>query len=163
MNKYTILIPSYNDWDCLNLLIPRIDKVAYDIVGEVSILIVNDASTIKNNLSINKLNNVKKIEIKNLLKNVKAQKAVATAIEHLRNIKFDGSIILMDADGQDDPKDISILINKSINEPEKTISVCRLKRQEGLIFKFFYHFYLLITFIFTFKYMHLMSIVLNHQ
>ena len=47
MNKYTILIPSYNDWDCLNLLIPRIDKVAYDIVGEVSILIVNDASTIR--------------------------------------------------------------------------------------------------------------------
>ena len=26
MNKYAIVIPSFNDWDCLNLLIPKIDE-----------------------------------------------------------------------------------------------------------------------------------------
>ena len=26
MKKFVILIPSYNDWDCLDLLIPSIDQ-----------------------------------------------------------------------------------------------------------------------------------------
>ena len=49
MIKYVILIPSFNDWDCLNLLIPKIDKVLHSLKEEVSILIVNDGSTEKEN------------------------------------------------------------------------------------------------------------------
>ena len=70
MHKYTILIPSYNDWECLNLLIPSINETLESLNEDVSILIINDASTIKNNLSFKNLNNLKKIEIINLKKNV---------------------------------------------------------------------------------------------
>ena len=73
MHKYTILIPSYNDWECLNLLIPSINETLESFNEDVSILIINDASTIKNNLSLKNLNNLKKIEIINLKKNVRAQ------------------------------------------------------------------------------------------
>ena len=27
MKNFVILIPSYNDWDCLNVLIPKIDNI----------------------------------------------------------------------------------------------------------------------------------------
>ena len=62
MNKYTILIPCYNDWECLNLLIPNINEISKNIDEEVSILIINDASTIANNLSFNHMTYLKKIE-----------------------------------------------------------------------------------------------------
>ena len=153
MNNYTILIPCYNDWDCLELLIPTIDKTLINLKENVNVLIVNDASTIKNTLSFNNLEKLNKIEVINLRKNVKAQKAVAIGLDYLRKIEFKGSIILMDADGQDDPKNILEIIKESLKNPEVTISISRLKREEDFVFKIFYQLYLFLTFIFTFKYM----------
>ena len=77
MLKYVILIPSFNDWDCLNLLIPKIDQTLKYSNEEIDVLIVNDGSTKKNNLVFNKLSYLKKIEVLNLRKNVKAQMAIA--------------------------------------------------------------------------------------
>ena len=68
MKKFVILIPSYNDWDCLDLLIPSIDQSLQNIKNEISILVVNDGSTIKHNLSFNKLKKIKHIRILNLKK-----------------------------------------------------------------------------------------------
>ena len=51
MPKYVILIPSFNDWECLNILIPKINLALTKTNEEVNILIVNDGSTKKNNLS----------------------------------------------------------------------------------------------------------------
>ena len=45
MIKYVILIPSFNDWECLNLLIPKINQILKNTNEEVDILIVNDGST----------------------------------------------------------------------------------------------------------------------
>ena len=70
MLKYVILIPSFNDWECLNLLIPKIDQALINTSEEVNILIVNDGSTVKNNLSFKKISNLNKIEVLNLKKNV---------------------------------------------------------------------------------------------
>ena len=47
MIKYVILIPSFNDWECLNLLIPKIDQALKDTNEHVDVLIVNDGSTKK--------------------------------------------------------------------------------------------------------------------
>ena len=88
MHKYTILIPSFNDWECLDLLIPNINKTLKNLNEDVSILIINDASTIKNNLSFKNLDNLRKIEIINLKKNVKAQKAVASGLYYLKQNNF---------------------------------------------------------------------------
>ena len=64
--KYVILIPTYNDWDCLNLLIPKIDQVISKTEYEVSILLVNDGSTKKNNLFFKNNLSIKRVEILNL-------------------------------------------------------------------------------------------------
>ena len=71
MIKYVILIPSFNDWECLNLLIPKINQILKNTNEEVDILIVNDASTKKNNLSFKKMSSLKKVEVLNLRNNVK--------------------------------------------------------------------------------------------
>ena len=151
MKKITVLIPCYNDWDCLDLLLPSIDKHVEKIDIDFEILIVNDCSSIKNNLTLKNIKNIKSINILNLKKNVKAQIAIATGLEYLKNNNFDGGIIVMDADGQDDPENIiEIAKNVKIN-PLQTITINRLSRSETPDFIFFYYIYLFLTSIFILK------------
>ena len=153
MSKYVILIPCFNDWECLNILIPKINLALTKINEEVNILIVNDGSTKKNNLSFSKMSSLKKIEVLNLKNNVKAQIAIATGLNFLRKEKFQGGIIVMDADGQDDPEYLVDIIKESKKNPERTITINRTKRDDELPFKILYQMYLFLSFLLTFKYL----------
>lgn len=151
MKNFVILIPSYNDWDCLNVLIPKIDNILKNKDKSFSIIIINDASTIKNNLTFKSKLCFKKIEILNLIKNVKAQKAITTALYYLKKKNYNGGIVLMDADGQDDPEVLPEIIEHADKNSEKVLTVNRTKRNEGLLFKIFYELHLFITYLFTLK------------
>ena len=153
MIKYVILIPSFNDWECLNLLIPKIDQALKNTNENVDVLIVNDGSAKKNNLVFKKIPHLKKIEVLNLRKNVKAQIAIATGLNFLKKEKFQGGIIVMDADGQDDPEYLIDIFKESKKNPEKTITINRTKRDDELPFKILYQMYLFLSFLLTFKYL----------
>ena len=153
MIKYVILIPSFNDWECLNLLIPKIDQALKNTNENVDVLIVNDGSTKKNNLVFKKMSSLKKIEVLNLKNNVKAQIAIATGLNFLRKEQFKGGIIIMDADGQDDPAYLVDMIKESKKNPERTITINRTKRDDELLFKILYQMYLFLLFLLTFKYL----------
>ena len=153
MIKYVILIPSFNDWECLNLLIPKIDRALKNTNENVDVLIVNDGSTKKNNLVFKKMSHLKKIEVLNLRKNVKAQIAIATGLNFLKKEKFQGGIIVMDADGQDDPEYLIDIFKESKKNPERTITINRSKRDDELPFKILYQMYLFLSFLLTFKYL----------
>ena len=153
MIKYVILIPSFNDWECLNLLIPKIDHALKNTNENVDVLIVNDGSTKKNNLVFKNMFHLKKIEVLNLRNNVKAQIAIATGLNFLKKEKFQGGIIVMDGDGQDDPAHLVDLIKESKKKPERTITVNRTKREDELLFKVSYQTYLFLLFLLTFKYL----------
>jgi uncharacterized lipoprotein len=45
MKKFIILIPLYNDWKSVSVLLKKIDLQISDWDAEVSVIIVNDAST----------------------------------------------------------------------------------------------------------------------
>ena len=151
MNNFVILIPSYNDWDSLNVLIPKIHNVIKDLNKNISIIIINDGSTIKKKLIFKDKLCFNKIEILNLLENVKAQKAVATTLYYLKKKNYNGGIIIMDADGQDDPAKLPEIIGHSEKNPETVLTVNRLKREDSLLFKLLYEMHLLMVYIFTFK------------
>ena len=153
MMKYVILIPSFNDWECLNLLIPKIDQALKNTNENVDVLIVNDGSTKKNNLIFEKMSHLKKIEVLNLKNNVKAQIAIATGLHFLKKEKFQGGIIVMDADGQDDPQKLICIVEESKKKPKTTITINRTKRDDELQFKILYQIYLFLTFLLTFKYL----------
>ena len=153
MSKYVILIPNFNDWECLNILIPKISQALEKTNEEVNILIINDGSTKKNNLSFKKMSGLKKIEVLNLKNNVKAQIAIATGLNFLRKEKFQGGIIVMDADGQDDPEYLVDIIRESKKNPEKTITINRSKREDEIQFKILYQAYLFLAFLLTLKYL----------
>ena len=151
MNNLVILIPSYNDWDSLNVLIPKIHNVIKDLNKNISIIIINDGSTIKKKLIFKDKLCFNKIEILNLLENVQAQKAIATTLYYLKKKNYNGGIIIMDADGQDDPAKLPEIIGHSEKNPETVLTVNRLKREDSLLFKLLYEMHLLMVYIFTFK------------
>ena len=55
----------------------------------------------------------------------------------------------MDGDGEDRPEELNLLFNKSSENPNKVITANRIKRSEGLLFKFLYECHKMITFAFT--------------
>ena len=153
MTKYVILIPCFNDWDSLNFLLHKIDKVIENADDNIDIFIVNDASTKENNLEIKNVKKIKNIKVLNLKKNVKAQIAIASGLKYLNQESFDGGVIVMDADGQDDPSHLLNIINESKKDLKKTIVVMRSQRDDPFIFNVFYKLYLLLALVFTFQYM----------
>ena len=66
----------------------------------------------------------------------------------LSNEEFD-SLILMDGDGEDRPEEVLNLIEKNSKNLEKSVIAKRIKRSEGIIFKFLYQIHKLITLVFT--------------
>ena len=148
--KHIILIPVYNDWKSLNLLLSQInDQINY--IGSVQILIVNDASTQKPIFNKKNFNKIKEIKVLNLNKNVGSQKAICIGLDYLSKIKSTYYVTIMDGDGEDNPNELSkmlILANKYKNS---VVVSSRLKRNENLIIKLGYKLHLIIAFIFTWK------------
>ena len=58
-------------------------------------------------------------------------------------------IIPMDGDGEDRPEEITLLIDKLNDYPDKVITANRVKRSEGLFFKLCYLFHKFLTLAFT--------------
>ena len=83
----------------------------------------------------------------------KAQIAIASGLNFLKKEKFTGGIIVMDADGQDDPKYLLDIIKESKTNPTKTITINRTKRDDEIKFKVLYQIYLFFSFLLTFKYL----------
>ncbi len=151
MKKVKILIPIYNDWESLKKLISEINDSLSDIKGFLfDCVIINDASTITYPKLL-KPNNINSFKILNVIKNQGHARCFALGIRHItENEDFD-YLILMDGDGEDRPIEIRRLILKIQEQPNKSFVAKRIKRSEGIIFKFLYFMHKLITLIFTGK------------
>ena len=69
MKKIKILIPVYNDWKSVFKLLENIDLQIIEWDAEVSVLIVNDASTEERPTDTINLKNVKSVQIINMKEN----------------------------------------------------------------------------------------------
>ena len=149
MKKYIILIPVYNDWKSVFKLLKEINFQVAKWNADVSILIMNDASTEACPTNELSLENLKLIRIMNMKKNQGHARCIATGLKFLfEREKFD-YVIVMDGDGEDRPEELNLLFNKSSENPNKVITANRIKRSEGLLFKFLYECHKVITFAFT--------------
>ena len=151
MRKIIILIPVFNDWKSLVRLIEEINeniKGFKDINFEC--LIVNDASTIEQP-RLNKLDNIKSLEILNMKENRGHARCNAFGIRYVfQNKKFD-NLMLMDGDGEDRPVEIKSLVKAINDNPKISVVAKRIQRSEGIFFQFLYQIHKFITFIFTGK------------
>ena len=147
--KIKILIPVYNDWQSVFKLLENINLEVSSLGHEFSVIIVNDASTETRpeiNLTLDNLNSIKIINMK---ENQGHARCNAAGLKHIfENEEFD-YVIPMDGDGEDRPEEIKQLIDNLNYHPNKPIVGERIKRSEGIFFKFCYLAHKIITSTFT--------------
>ena len=151
MKKFIILIPLFNDWKSVSRLLNEIDINVSSWAAEVSVIIVNDASTEKRSGIQFNFKKIKLIKILNMTKNTVHQRCIATGLKYIcKNEDFD-RVIIMDADGEDRPEELNDFFKKAQENPSMTITGNRFKRSETIIFKVLYEVHKLLTLIFTGK------------
>ena len=134
MKKLIILIPIYNDWKSVFKLLENIDLQIIDWDTEVSILIVNDASTETRPKIELSFQNIKSVKVINMKKNRGHARCNAAGLKFLTEKEDFDHVILMDGDGEDRPEELTLLFNKSKKNPSKTVTANRIKRSEGCFF-----------------------------
>ncbi len=149
MKKFKILIPVYNDWKSLSKLLINIDENIKNINHDISIIIIDDASTFDRQLEIDNLSNITSVKILSMKENKGHARCIATGLKYIfEKDEFD-YVIPMDGDGEDRPEEIKEFIKITENIPKQSIVGERVKRSEALIFKFCYLFHKIITLVFT--------------
>ena len=149
MKKVKILIPIYNDWQSVFKLLENIDSQIADFEFEVSVLIINDASTeLKPEINFN-LNNLKSVQVINMKENRGHARCNAAGLKFINEKEDFDYLIPIDGDGEDRPEELKLFIQKVNEYPDKVITGDRVERSEGFFFKFCYLAHKYLTFIFT--------------
>ncbi len=149
--KYTILIPIYNDRESMTKLINNINLVLKDLNSEISIIVINDASSEQIIDNYPNIENIHSFEIINMKENRGHARCIASGLKYIYEQKEFDFIIPMDGDGEDRPEEIKSFIQLSEQNRNKSIIGERVKRSEGFMFKIFYKFHKFLTLVFTGK------------
>ena len=147
--KIKILIPIYNDWQSVFKLLENIDSEIKGLEEEISVIIVNDASTEQRPEFNFSLNNLKSIQVINMKENRGHARCNAVGLKYINEKEDFDYIIPMDGDGEDRPEEIKLLIEKAKDYPDTVITANRIKRSEGPMFKLGYQVHKYLTYIFT--------------
>ena len=149
MKKYIILIPIYNDRESLTKLIEEINEELNGLNVEVSILVINDASSQQIVDNYPNLENINSFEIINMKQNRGHARCIASGLKYIFEKKEYDYVIPMDGDGEDRPEEIKNFIELSEQVGEQSIVGERVKRSEGLLFQLCYKFHKFLTLAFT--------------
>jgi hypothetical protein len=149
MSKIKILMPVYNDWRSVFMLLKNINSQVSTLNNEFSVIIINDAST-ENRLDLSTdLNNLKSVQIINMKENKGHARCNAVGLKYINEKEDFDYAIPMDGDGEDRPEELSLLIKKIKEYPDTVVTANRIKRSEGFIFKFCYLAHKYLTLVFT--------------
>jgi len=151
MKKFTILIPVYNDWESLRILLDNINNNIKNIPSTTfNCVVINDAST-TNSSKIKVPSEISSIEIIHMNKNRGHARCNAFGIKYLSKKSDLDYVILMDGDGEDQPEELKLLVEKVFLEPNTSVVAKRIKRSEGLLFQSLYYTHKYLTLLITGK------------
>jgi hypothetical protein len=142
-----ILIPSFNDWESLAQLLPRLDSVLGAHRTEVDVLIVDDGSTAEPQEPQPAMpyRALRRVDVLRLRRNLGHQRAIAIGLAYVEDCLNSSAVVLMDGDGEDDPADVPRLLERLEREGDgKIVFAERSRRSESLSFRVFYALYKLL-------------------
>tara|TARA_B100000686_G_C16793268_1_gene980300 strand:- start:1173 stop:2045 length:873 start_codon:yes stop_codon:yes gene_type:complete len=147
MKKFIILLPVFNDWESATKLLKEIDLQTLSWESEVSVIIVNDASTEETpNLNLN-FKKIKSVKVLNMKKNQGHGISLATGLKFIIEKENFDYVIPMDSDGEDRPEELNLFYEKFKKNPDKVIIAERVARSEKLFFKLCYQLHKFLTFV----------------
>ena len=143
-NELLVLIPIYNDWAAVGLLLLDLDRVLIDAGRIADVLLVDDGSTTDPPARwlAEHWRALRRIEMLSLRRNVGHQRAIGIALAFVDQQRASDALVVMDGDGEDAPKDIPRLLECLHENGERTVVFAeRTRRSESLAFRVLYALY----------------------
>ncbi|MDX1903083.1 MAG: glycosyltransferase [Thermonemataceae bacterium] len=144
MKEIAILLPCYNENTTIIRFLEILEEAIKDLPHNFRVIVIDDASTDNTLVLLQQFsfqNPAIQIDILSLKFNIGHQGAIYQGFLYAQSLT-NNTFIIMDSDGEDDPKAIKILLEKAPNH--QIINVVRGKRRESLSFILFYQVYKLI-------------------
>ncbi len=144
-----VLMPVYEDWEAVRLLLCRFSAVKERLPAKVRFLLVDDGSLSQPEEPLNTtLGDDHSLEVLHLVRNLGHQQAIAVGLCYAYDKLTADGIIVMDSDGQDSPDAVPSLLQSSPTN-DRVVFASRKRRSEGPMFALFYHSYRLLHWLLT--------------
>ena len=142
-DPFVVLFPVFNDWHALGQLLLHLDCVLAERGLETNVLLIDDGSTASAEEAFPcSFVAFRRVEVLRLRRNLGHQRAIAIGLAYIADKVPCQAVILMDSDGEDDPRDVPRLLEKYYEEAgQKIIFAERTKRSESWVFRIFYALY----------------------
>lgn len=141
--RVTVLIPVYDDWESVALLLPLLDEAIRDH-GPVEVLLVDDGSVEPPPAALEgfRPTAVARVRCLRLRRNLGHQRAIAIGLGWISATADPPAVVVMDGDGEDAPGDVPRLIDEcSRLGGKRVVFAARRRRSESLVFRVFYYLY----------------------
>jgi glycosyltransferase involved in cell wall biosynthesis len=139
-----LLIPVYNDWDCVMHLLPGVDRAVGPIRGAHRVVLVDDGSTEPPPVGLSglPLEHIARLDVLRLRRNLGHQRALAVGLCHVWEHVACDAVLVMDGDGEDNPADIPRLLDRyAVENGRAVVFAERMRRSERMLFRICYHAY----------------------
>lgn len=139
-----ILLPVFNDWESVRRLLPVLDHNLLASSRKARVLLVDDGSTAEPPTALiqEQLAAIGPVEILHLRRNLGHQRAIAIGLYYVQEFLSPGAVVVMDADGEDQPSDVPALLDEfEKSGGREIVFAARTKRLESAVFRVFYRLY----------------------
>ncbi|MGH7268646.1 MAG: glycosyltransferase [Candidatus Rokuibacteriota bacterium] len=143
-----VLMPVYDDWAAVPLLLDGLDEAlaGAGLAGEA--VIVDDGSSVAPDdgawLDGRKFQALGAVTVVRLGRNVGHQRAIAIGLAYVHARRTPTAVVVMDADGEDDPADVPRLLEAGAAAESRVVFATRVRRSEGPVFRALYRVYRLL-------------------
>ena len=139
--KLIVLLPIYNDWECLPILLQRLGECLAQPAVSIQVLVVDDCSDrpAPANLLAAKLPRIDRVDCLRLRRNMGHQRAIAIGLAYIHKERECDAVLVMDADGEDKPEDAGRLVEQLLTTGGREVIFAeRIRRSESRLFRICY-------------------------
>jgi polyisoprenyl-phosphate glycosyltransferase len=136
-------MPVYQDWDCAALVCKALDESLKNVdSAKIQILLVDDGSSPGfQGWQPFVPCHAERIDALCLRRNLGHQRAIAAGLCHVHDHVACDAVVVMDADGEDRPEDVTALLRHVAAHPEGIVFAERRRRFENFVFQGGYSLY----------------------
>ncbi|HLP09569.1 MAG TPA: glycosyltransferase [Opitutaceae bacterium] len=132
----TIVVPVFDDWAAFARLLGELDAAAAALPAGLEVLAVDDGSLTPAPSSLGAdCRHLRRIEVLRLRANLGHQRALAIGLADCVRAARADYVVTMDADGEDRPADLAVLLEEAFRRPGQVVVAQRARRTEGLVFR----------------------------
>ena len=143
-SRLTILMPMFEDWECAQMLIRKLDELSLGIADDIRVVLVDDGSNTAPPQPFvhGPLQHISRLDRLQLRRNLGHQRAIAVGLSHLFEEAACAAVVVMDADGEDRVEDVPRLMGRFLELNGKVaVFAARTRRSENRIFRLGYRAY----------------------